>query len=175
MKDRQCTHPLRGFVDLAGDGKQGIGFMTSTELSSNRAIPQRESAVVFRILSGDQHGRTVQIPSRHFTIGSSPSCMLRLCAPHVHPIHCAVFHGAHHTSISSLSPQTLLNGQPFVESMLQVGDRLQLGPITLELLSLTGQTSWPRPQRFASTPSTPASPAPDAGACPIRRADTRRR
>lgn len=88
----------------------------------------------FRIRGGDYHGRLVRIRAAKCTIGAAADCTLRLVGPGVRPLHCIVQRGDTGPTVRRWSPDTQLNGRAFNDALLMTGDRLQIGPIELEVV-----------------------------------------
>ena len=87
--------------------------------------------VRLRFQGGQHHGKVVRIKSAKCTIGSAANATLRLACEGIHPIHCLLLNGTNGSAVRSLAPNTLLNGEPFEDSQLHVGDVLTLGPLQL--------------------------------------------
>jgi len=66
------------------------------------------------------------------TIGGAPTCSVRLCAPGVRPFHCLVLRKDGQAIVRSLSSGNSLNGMPFHEALLRLGDVLRLGHLILK-------------------------------------------
>ena len=90
--------------------------------------------LVLRCCGPSRVGQIVRLKSDKCTIGSNPGCTLRLRARGVKPLHCLILRGRAETVIRRWAPDTRLNGQPFSDAPLLVGDRLSIGPIEFEVL-----------------------------------------
>ncbi len=89
------------------------------------------------VRSPEHGGRILRIRSPKCVVGSHPSCTLRLCAAGVRPFHCLILRGREGMFIRRWSPDTCLNGAGFGDARLKPGDRLDIGPIELEVLELS--------------------------------------
>jgi hypothetical protein len=107
---------------------------STTPSSRSHLLGEPVGDLVFKMRGGEHHGRIVRLRSLKCTIGSSADCTLRLCAPGVRGLHCLVIRGEAGAVVRRWSPDTQLNGRTFDDALLKVGDRLQIGPIELELL-----------------------------------------
>jgi hypothetical protein len=125
----------------------------STLEPRNGQSPAGELAL--RIRGGDYHGRVVRIRATQCTIGSAPDCTLRLTTPGVRPLHCIVLRGDAGATVRRWSPDTQLNGRAFSDALLVAGDRLEVGPIELEVLDEADRSPIRR------------SPEPDVGQLPV--------
>lgn len=97
--------------------------------------PARELRL--RIHGGAHHGQELLVEGVKCTIGSAPYCALQLKSPAVRPIHCLLVRGRNGTAIRNWARgHTRLNGRNFDDALLVVGDRLSIGPIELEIVSL---------------------------------------
>lgn len=67
------------------------------------------------------------------TIGSGRSCTLQLEDEGVKSLHCLITSSESGWMVRRWSDGTLLNGESFTESPMQLGDRLSIGPVELEL------------------------------------------
>ena len=80
-------------------------------------------------------GQLLELPFGKVTIGSSPRCVLRIQKPGVEPVHCLIVHEAERLTVRRWAADTQLNGSPFNDAFLTVGDRLTLGSVELELVA----------------------------------------
>jgi hypothetical protein len=111
--------------------------------------------LVLRILGTSHHGQVVRLHRPKCVIGSAPACTLRLRARGVRPVHCVILRGPAGTVIRRWSADTRLNGRAFTDARLSPGDRLDIGPIRLEVLDTgTGGSgpSWSPEARLDSRP-----------------------
>ena len=118
-----------------------------------------QGLLTLRVCSREHHGRILRIRSPKCTIGSHPSCTLRLRAEGVRPFHCVILRGSDGMFIRSWSGDTSLNGASFRDTRLRPGDRLNLGPIELQVLDAS-------PDDEPPAPITPAAVDPSAGSIP---------
>ncbi len=123
----------------------------SPNLPKNAVAPLR-----LRFRGGQHHGQVVRVSSQKCTIGSAPNATLRLSCPGVHPVHCLVLRGEAGTVIRRMSPDTLLNREPFEDAKLSAGDTLSIGPIEFEVLPDADQSVVP-------SASQSSEPSADAG------------
>ncbi len=79
-------------------------------------------------------GQLFEVPPGKTMIGSSPRCNLRIQQPGVQPLHCLIVDGPEGLRVRSWVANTNLNGSPFEESALSVGDCLSLGPVEVEII-----------------------------------------
>ncbi len=96
-----------------------------------------DGVLTFRVRSPEHNGRILRMRSPKCLIGSHPSCTLRLRAAGVRPFHCLILRGTEGMFIRRWSAGTCLNGAGFTDSRLKPGDRLDIGPIELEVLELS--------------------------------------
>lgn len=90
-------------------------------------------------------------------IGSSPRCDVRLQEPGVQPLHCLIDLNSVPALVRRWAGKALLNGQPFEESQLSHGDRLQIGQFEIEIVDRQHnrlETSPPPPLGPKEPPST---------------------
>src|SRR3954454_6121903 len=80
------------------------------------------------------NGQLFELPTGKTTIGSSPRCNVRIEQPGVQPLHCLIVEGPEGLRVRSWVANTTLNGVPFEESALAVGDCLSLGRVELEVI-----------------------------------------
>ena len=92
------------------------------------------SKLALRIRGSRRDGQVVQLRSKKVTVGSSPRCTLRLRGPGIAPLHCLILRGSQHTIVRRWSPDTLLNDSSFEDAAFQLGDRLSVGPVELEVV-----------------------------------------
>lgn len=106
--------------------------MVSTATASTQEV--RQGDLVLRIRGTSRHGQIVRLQSEKCTLGSGPSCTLRLRARGVGPLHCLIVRGPSATVVRRWHPDTRLNGHAFNEALLSPGDRLSVGPLEFEVL-----------------------------------------
>lgn len=66
--------------------------------------------LTFKVRSAEHRGRLLRIRSQKCTIGSDPSCTLRLRSVGVSPFHCVVLRGRGGTFVRRWQGDTCLNG-----------------------------------------------------------------
>jgi pSer/pThr/pTyr-binding forkhead associated (FHA) protein len=108
---------------------------TRTPPSSQSPDKPALTQLALRINGTDRAGQILNLRGARVSIGSDPSCTLRLRAAHVLPRHCTIFQTSHGPVVRRESQNTWLNGQPFVQAALAQGDRLKVGPIEFEVLA----------------------------------------
>ena len=81
-------------------------------------------------------GQILDLPLGKTTVGSSPRCNLRIQQPGVQPLHLLIAQEGERLSVRRWASDALLNGEPFVEAPLAVGDWLSVGPVELEIVDL---------------------------------------
>jgi uncharacterized coiled-coil DUF342 family protein len=89
-------------------------------------------------------GQLFELPPGKTTIGSSPRCNVRIEQPGVQPLHCLIVDGVDGLRVRSWVANTTLNGMPFEESALAVGDCLSLGPVELEVIDPLAVAAQPK-------------------------------
>jgi hypothetical protein len=112
--------------------------MVATTLSRPSFTDQETSTgdLVLRVCNLSRNGQIVRLKSAKCTIGSGPHCTLRLRAGGVSPLHCLILRGRTSTIVRRWAADTRLNHQSFTDAPLSCGDRLSVGPIELEVLSV---------------------------------------
>lgn len=98
-----------------------------TEAAVLSSTTPREAVLVLH-RSGDDDC-IVRLTDGKVTIGSGQSCTVRLTDPGVRPLHCLITPGADGPMVRRWSDGTLLNGEPFSEAPLTLGDQLSIGPV----------------------------------------------
>lgn len=99
----------------------------------------RAGEFVLRINAGPQAGRTIRLSSPKCTIGSAPNCTLRLRGKGIEPVHCVVLHGARQTIVRRWASDTFINDHRFEDEALRAGDRLAIGALEFQVVSLPGR------------------------------------
>lgn len=92
--------------------------------------------VEMRVVQGKQRGQRIRFRQGEFVFGRGPECHLRPNSEWVSRQHCLLRVGAQTVSIRDLGSTngTLINGDRVVgERPLASGDKLQLGPLVLEV------------------------------------------
>ncbi len=98
--------------------------------------PSLGEGMLLSIQAPDHPPQQVHLRSPRCSIGAARDCTLRLVAEGVQPIHCVIERWQTQARVQRLAPQTWLNGQDFHSALLRPGDRLQVGPIEIQLLAL---------------------------------------
>src|SRR5262245_7826498 len=91
----------------------------------------RRFALCVKVTGGNY---LVDLPRGRFTIGYSPRCNIRLEQSGIHPLQCLVVHDVEGLTLRRWATDTLLNGSPFDEAHLSVGDHISVGPVDLEVV-----------------------------------------
>jgi hypothetical protein len=102
--------------------------------------------LILRVAGSSRDGQIVRLKSAKCTIGSGPRCTLRLRMPGVAPLHCLILRGRTGSVVRRLGVDTRLNHQSFTDAVLSPGDRLGIGPIELEVVSVGVETTATAPE-----------------------------
>jgi predicted nucleic acid-binding Zn-ribbon protein len=144
-------------------------MLDTVDLELPDARPATVAAVgelAFRIRGGDYDGRVVRIRAAKCTIGAAPDCTLRLSAAGVRPLHCVIFRGEAGSTVRRWSSDTQLNGRAFSDSLLMAGDRLQIGPVELEVLE-DAALNYARAPLSSIRPTLAEEPTSAGGPLPV--------
>jgi hypothetical protein len=146
--------------------------LTPTPSAPTGLLGKPTGELVLQICGGEHDGRVLRLTAAKCTIGSAPGCTLRLRARGIRPVHALILRGPHGAIVRCWSPDTQLNERGFSEALLELGDKIQIGPIMLSVAELARPVPSPRTLVTRSedeqTPSAPQPPAP-------RRVNRRRR
>ena len=113
--------------------------------------PYSGGMMVLELLAPNYPPRKVYIKSPRCVVGSGPDCTLRLVAEGVEPVHCVIIRSERQIHVERVAPQTWLNQREFHTALFRPGDRLQLGPIQIQLIG-TG----PAPKPLSNAPGIAA-------------------
>lgn len=105
--------------------------MSTTTPEATAAAHATDTELVLAVSGAGRSQQEVRLRSVRCSIGSGPSCTLRLKARDVSPLHCWVVRGSQRTIVRCCSADTRLNGRSFEEAELAPGDVLSCGPIDL--------------------------------------------
>ena len=100
--------------------------------------------LVLKICGGEHDGRVLRLTAAKCLIGSAPGCTLRLRARGIRPVHALILRGPAGNVIRCWSNDTQLNDRAFTEALLELGDTIQIGPITLCVDELAQEVPSPR-------------------------------
>jgi|GEM_PF-5625379 len=114
--------------------------------------------LVLKICGGEHDGRVLRLTAAKCLIGSAPGCTLRLRARGIRPVHALILRGQAGSVIRGWSADTQLNDRAFSEALLEPGDKIQIGPITLSVAELAQETASPRVLAPRSSQPTINSP-----------------
>lgn len=104
---------------------------------ATQCSPILDSSVQLALRVSGEEQAPLELAGEKTTVGSGQSCTLRLTQEGVRPLHCLITRGDQGLTIRRWADGTLLNGELFTEAPLQLGDRLTLGPVELELIDLS--------------------------------------
>ena len=108
--------------------------------------------LVLRAIGPDGGEQFVHLAGAKSTLGAANVCTVRVPFAGVRPIHCSILRGPRTTVVHCWADGTLLNGEPFADSLLHVGDRLAIGPIEFEIVS-----GVERPAEFVEPANSPTA------------------
>lgn len=130
--------------------------------------------LVLQICGGEHDGRLLRLNAAKCLVGSAPGCTLRLRARGVRPVHALILRGPAGALVRCWSPDAQLNERAFTEAALRIGDRLQLGTVSLAVVELA--ESVPAPESaFRALPQEGAPVAEETEPRPRPRSRERRR
>ncbi|MCE9525052.1 MAG: FHA domain-containing protein, partial [Planctomycetales bacterium] len=112
--------------------------------TESRLLGAPSGELRFRVQGGEHHGRTLRITSSKCSIGSARGCTLRLRGESIEPLHCLILTGKNGTIVRRNSHRTYLNGGPFEDAAVKIGDILRLGPVELAVVACP-QAACPSP------------------------------
>lgn len=96
--------------------------------------------------------RSFPLAPGRYLIGSADDCDLVVPVGGVAPQHCLIVVGTNRTIVKALSPLTWIDDGPLTESVLQLGQKLIIGPVEL-------RTRRPAVSEWLEDAEEPASPA----------------
>lgn len=145
-------------------------FLPTSGSTSLRQVPGGPPASLrLRVHPPGGRPRELVTGVEKVTIGSGPRCSVRLRTSGVQPLHCLITCTAGTATVRRWSAGTRLNGEDFDDAALSVGDRLQVGPVDVEILEINAKQMKPRGRAEATRPdATPSRneisiPKPAAG------------
>lgn len=92
------------------------------------------SPTVLGICNGTRAGGIIQLAKCKSYLGAGKLTAAAATPPRLAGVHCLILRGPRQTIVRRWSSAARHNGQPFHDAVLNVGDRLQLGSIELEVL-----------------------------------------
>src|SRR5262245_13324032 len=110
--------------------------------------------MTLRVHASKHEPREVRIRSPKCTIGSAAGCTLRLRARGVGGLHCWILRGAQGSFVRRLHGSATLNGAQFDEAPVKIGDRLQIGPVELEIVECNQPPAAPQAVFHPATGTT---------------------
>ncbi|HRE99863.1 MAG TPA: hypothetical protein PLI18_05040 [Pirellulaceae bacterium] len=132
------------------------GCDNAAELHRTSRLPECGFEISFRMFGSRREGQLLRIVGEKFSVGSAPGCSLSLRSEQVAPLHLIGVHGPEGTLVRAFSPDTRLDGRTISDAWINVGDRLSIGPIDLEveqLLTPYGEVARDREARFDASAS----------------------
>ncbi len=104
--------------------------------AESQAPPTRPTGVVE--LKVTQAGHVIQqtaLPVGKCTIGSSPSCQIRVTTGQLKPLQCLIIRNDDQFTVTRWGTGVLLNGAEFTTASIRTGDCLTIGDVQLELVT----------------------------------------
>lgn len=101
-----------------------------------KTLDAGQGPLLLQICGGPRQGQIIPFRAAKCTVGAGHACTHRIVARGVEPLHCLIVRGTAATVVRSLSPHTRLNGQRFGDAVLRPGDRLSIGPVDFQVISL---------------------------------------
>ncbi len=108
---------------------------TSSAFASNPSVTlgKPNSDLTLRIFYGNGKTKEVRVASSKCSIGSSTGCTIELNESGIQPVHCIVLRGTDKTVVRRWAPNAWLNGEHFVDAILNSGDELRLANVTIKV------------------------------------------
>ena len=113
-----------------------VGWQTSNVEDEHTLLGNPGGELALQIRGGEHDGRVLKLSATKCTIGSAPDCTLRLHGSIFQPVHCLILRGASGTGIRRWAPDTRLNGRPFLDAPLSVGDNLSIAGLDFEVIAV---------------------------------------
>ena len=113
-----------------------VGWQTGNVDNEHSLLGNPGGELALQIRGGEHDGRVLKLSATKCTIGSAPDCTLRLHGGIFQPVHCLILRGATGTGVRGWAPDTRLNGRPFVDAPLGVGDYLSIAGLDFEVISV---------------------------------------
>lgn len=103
------------------------------ETIASQSPPTSRMRLQLDVFAEGQWANSFELPVGKCTVGSSPSCQIRLAEKQVRPLHCLLLHGFEGVTATSWAPGMLLNDREFSSAPMYVGDELSIGSLCLKL------------------------------------------
>ncbi len=112
----------------------------ATSENSHSAVAEPRSALALRIYESGKTPKVVPLCEGKSSIGSSPRCQVCLSHPDVQPLHCLIVCRDGDVAVTRWASGVQLNESDFTTAPLEVGDKLTLGAVELEVVSVVEQS-----------------------------------
>ncbi len=110
-------------------------FVNSTVAPADTLLGTAQTPLALRIRGSERNGQVVRLHSAKVAMGSSRCATLRMCAAGVAPVHCLILRGSEPDDRPPLVGRYAAQWLPIYRlADLNVGDRLSIGPIELEVI-----------------------------------------
>jgi len=110
--------------------------------------------LILCLRGGGYDEKVLHVRSSQCTLGGREDCTVPL--PEGAPLQCVILRGRDGTVVRDWTGETRLNGQSFTDSPLNVGDCLQVGPVTVHVLADCAATN-PVPCSLATSHREPVA------------------
>ena len=133
-------------------------------LSDSRAADTFSDVVEFRVTLPGSPVRRLRLSGNRYTFGTATSCSVQLQDSSLRPMHAVLIRDAHRILVRAYSMPIEINGNRTTESTLHIGDVMNIGNYSFELLAAPERRS--RSPLSATPPDTqipspPIQPEPD--------------
>ena len=133
---------------------------------------QLSNALSLRVI--DEQVRNFRTEDPTVSLGTDPSCTIRLSGADIDPVQCLIVRGNDRTLIRNMADNSLLNEKPFSDEVLEEGDVIRIADITIEVLSSSleqlkpaaAQPSAVQPPSESQPAAAPVAPAVPVAAAP---------
>ncbi len=108
--------------------------LLSDQNVSHLAPPRQIGAVRLNVLQAGVVIECIDLPDGKCTIGSSPSCQIRITTGELKPLQCLIVRNLDEMTVTRWAAGVLLNGAEFMTAPFRWGDCLTMGDVELQLV-----------------------------------------
>ncbi|MDZ4658652.1 MAG: hypothetical protein SH868_13835 [Bythopirellula sp.] len=109
--------------------------LLSDESARPPVLPRQVGEVELRVIQAGTEIDRLDLPEGKCTIGSSPSCQIRITTGQLKPLQCLIVRNEAEMTVTRWAAGVLLNGAEFTMAPFRVGDCLTIGDLQLQLVA----------------------------------------
>ena len=108
--------------------------LLSNETASHLELPRQPGEAKLKVFQAGKVIDCIDLPEGKCTIGSSPSCQIRITTGHLKPLQCLIIRKETEMTVTRWASGVLLNEAEFTTAPFRLGDCLAMGDVELQFV-----------------------------------------